>query len=116
MADIALPEDYHGDGIDRSPIFTGRPSPRNKDMYWEYGRNNIAYAYPKDLAWSRSPQLAIRSGEWKFLMNADRSEPTLYNVKLDPGETLNLAAIRPDLMSKLSRDLMNWWTSMPKLK
>lgn len=116
IAGIKLPDDYHGDGIDRSTVFTGKPSPRNKNMYWEYGRNNIAYAYPKDLAWNRSPQLAIRSGDWKFLMNADRTEPALYNLKLDPGETLNMSAINPDLVKQLSNDLMNWWTAMPKLK
>lgn len=116
MAGIKLPEDYNGDGVDRSTVFTGKSSPRNKDMYWEYGRNNIAYAYPKDLAWNRSPQLAIRSGEWKFLMNADRSGPALYNLKLDPGESLDMSAINPDLVKQLSNDLMKWWTAMPKLK
>jgi hypothetical protein len=42
--------------------------------------------------WNRSPMLAIRDGQWKLLMNPDRTRVELYDAERDPGEALNVAA------------------------
>ncbi|WP_256002266.1 sulfatase-like hydrolase/transferase [Pedobacter deserti] len=113
MAGVKLPAKYAGDGLDRSAVFTGGPSLRNGPMFWEYGRNDIAYRYPK--APHRSPNLAVRSGEWKLLMNSDGSDLQLYNIVQDKNETTNLSEKKPQVAGKLKKELMAWWNSLPRL-
>jgi arylsulfatase A-like enzyme len=113
IAGVVLPTSYLGDGVDRSDLLMGRPSPRNKDMYWEYGRNDIAYNFPKGR--ERSPRLAIRSGDWKLLMDSDKSKIELYNMAKDSKETINLQAAEPKITQQLSEKLSVWWKALPKL-
>ncbi|MFT4156137.1 sulfatase-like hydrolase/transferase [Parafilimonas sp.] len=113
LAGIKLPSVYTGDGIDRSSVFYGQPSARNKDMYWEYGRNDIAFKYPAGR--DKSPNLAIRSGDWKLLMNHDGSDVQLYNITLDRNEANNVAAANAAVADELKKKLAAWWAQMPKL-
>ncbi len=113
LAGFTLPSTYNGDGVDRSDVFYGKPSARNKDIYWEYGRNNIAFSYPKGK--DKSPNLAIRSGDWKLLMNHDESDVQLYNIKLDRNETNNVADDNKKIVDELKKKLAAWWSAMPKL-
>lgn len=63
-----------GDGEDLSAAFKGeKPRLRQKPLLWEYGRKpGIAgqvkggFPYPKERG-ARSPNLAIRQGDWKLL-------------------------------------------------
>lgn len=112
ISGVTLPESYKGDGIDRSALFSGKPSFRQKEIFWEYGRNNIAYVYPKEP--DKSPNLAVRSGEWKLLMNSNGSDVQLYNIVKDKNETTNLEAAQPKITSELKSKLMAWWHSLPK--
>lgn len=114
MAGITLPANYKGDGMDRSGVFLGNQSSSRKDMFWEYGRNDIAFNYPQGA--DKSPSLAIRSGEWKLLMNHDGTNVQLYNIIKDKAETINLEAGQPKLTSELKNKLLEWWKSLPKLK
>ncbi|MBE7174634.1 MAG: sulfatase-like hydrolase/transferase [Williamsia sp.] len=114
MANIPLPDSYKGDGEDRSAALTGTPSKRNKDMYWEYGRNNIAFRYPEGR--DKSPQMAVRSGNWKLLMNADGTGVELYNIGSDRGEKTNVALSHPEIADELKGKLSTWWQGLPKLK
>lgn len=114
IAGIKLPGSYRSDGKDRSAVLLGKPSPRKMDMYWEYGRNNIAFKYPKGR--DKSPNLAIRSGQWKFLMNSDGSNAQLYNIETDQKESDDLAASHPKIVRELKAKLNKWWASLPKLE
>ncbi|WP_255501613.1 sulfatase [Olivibacter sp. SDN3] len=113
MANVELPGAYEGDGVDRSAVFLGQPSLREKEIYWEYGRNDIAFNYPKGK--DRSPNLAVRSGKWKFLMNSDGSNQQLYNIVADKNETRDLLADQPEIAGTLKGKLKKWWNSLPKL-
>ncbi|GGH30966.1 N-acetylgalactosamine-6-sulfatase [Dyadobacter endophyticus] len=113
LAGVKIPESYHGDGVDRSGMLLGKPSLRKKEMFWEYGRNDVAYNYPKNN--DRSPRLAVRSGEWKLLMDADGTRLELYNIVKDSAETTNLEATEEKLTKELSAKLVAWWKSLPKL-
>lgn len=113
MASIKLPSTYKGDGTDRSTVLTGKPSLRKKAMFWEYGRNNIAYKYPKVI--DKSPNLAVRSGDWKLLMNAEGSDIQLYNILKDKNESTNLAVENAKITAQLQKELAAWWKSMPRL-
>jgi arylsulfatase A-like enzyme len=113
IAGIQLPANYKGDGMDRSNVLLGKPAVRGKDMFWEYGRNNIAYNYPRPV--DKSPNLAVRSGDWKLLMNHDGSDVQLYNIGKDKAETTNLATTQPEITAKLKVKLDAWWKSLPRL-
>ncbi|MNI89264.1 hypothetical protein D3C73_1466480 [compost metagenome] len=92
----------------------GQPSTRKKEVFWEYGRNDIAYKYPRPI--DKSPNLAIREGDWKLLMNSNNTDVQLYNITRDKKETTNLAASEPELADRLKGKLLNWWGSLPKLQ
>lgn len=62
----------------------------------------------------RSPDLAIRDGNWKLLVNDDGSNVQLYNLKTDIAESVNVAKENPEITKKLSRQLLDWWKKMPK--
>jgi len=113
IAAVNLPANYEGDGKDRSKVFFGKASARNMDLYWEYGRNNIAFKYPKER--DKSPNLAIRSGEWKLLMNSDGTDVQLYNIPKDKNEATDVAATQPEVVKELKDKLNKWWASLPKL-
>ena len=105
--------DYPGDGVDQSRVLLGKPAARNKDMFWEYGRNNIAFKYPRPK--DKSPNLAIRSGNWKLLMNSDGTDIQLYNLQKDKLEAVNVAASEPAIATKLKEKMLHWWNALPKL-
>ena len=114
LAGIELPKDYHGDGEDKSKVLLGKPALRTTEMYWEYGRNDTAFNYPKGK--DKSPNLAIRSGKWKLLMNRDGTKVELYDVAKDRNETTNVAAKQPEITATLEAKLLEWWKSLPRLE
>jgi arylsulfatase A-like enzyme len=114
FAGIKLPAGYKGDGKDRGAALLGKPTLRGKDLFWEYGRNNIAFNYPKPI--DKSPNLAVRSGEWKLLMNSDGTDIQLYNILKDKKESTNVAASETKKVEELKTKLMAWWQTIPHLK
>lgn len=113
MADISLPPNYQGDGENRKSVFMGTPSPRKKDMFWEYGRNDYAFHYPKGR--DKSPNLAIRSGKWKLLVDYHKNDAELYNLETNQFETNNVAKDHPEIVKKLEAKLLNWRNYLPVL-
>jgi len=59
-----------------------------------------------------APQLAIRDGKWKLLMNQDRSHLELHDLSIDPSEVDNLADTNPQVVARLSRQLLEWRQSL----
>jgi uncharacterized sulfatase len=83
-------------GSRRAPLFFRRPPDR--DAF--YGEDDL-------------PDLAMRDGKWKFLCEYDGSEPELYDLEADCGETHNLANRHPDRVAELAKALVAWHKSMP---
>ena len=107
-----LPAGYRPDGDDLSAAVTGAKPVRAKPLFWEYGRNATSFAYPKD-ATQRSPNVAVRDGDWKLLVNADGTGVELYELAKDRGETTNIAARNPDVTRKLTDMALAWRKAMP---
>jgi arylsulfatase A-like enzyme len=107
-----LPKDYAADGEDLSAALTGQMPARTRPLFWEYGRNEKSFAYPQD-GKHRSPNVAVRDGAWKLLVNADGSGAELFDLATDPHETRNLAADRPDVAGRLRAAALNWRKSVP---
>lgn len=111
IAGAKVPRNFNSDGENKISVLTGKPSARKSTLYWEYGRNNIAFNYPKGE--DKSPSLALREGSWKFLMNHDGSRQELYNLSTDKMESINLAAKNSRLAERFSSRLKAWWRSLP---
>jgi hypothetical protein len=106
LSGTEIPEDL--DGEDVSTALLGRPFYRKYPLTWEirfpvYGRVN-----------DMSPRLALRDGEWKFLMNPDQDRVELYNMVEDPGEVDNLARENPELVKKYTEYLLSWYKTFRK--
>jgi N-sulfoglucosamine sulfohydrolase len=94
-----------------SAALRGTPSAgRNAPLFWEYGRNEEWFKYP---AQGRSPNVAMREGHWKLLVNADGSKAELYDVIKDRGEERNLAADEPEVTAQLRAKALAWRKSLP---
>ena len=98
---------HQPDGEDVSDILFGASRARRNPLCWEW-RFNIAGHVA-----NRSPQLAIRDGDWKLLLNPDRSRIELYALKQDPLEVDNLAAQHPDVVARLSDRVLAWQRELP---
>lgn len=106
-----LPEGYGSDGEDLSPALRGNSPKRTRPLFWEYGRNDKAFAYPGGK--NRSPNVAVRDGDWKLLVNADGTAAELYDLAADPKEMHEQRAERPDVAKRLTDQALKWRKSLP---
>jgi arylsulfatase A-like enzyme len=113
IAGVPLPKDISFDGEDLSAALLGRPTVRDQALCWEYGRNTKSFDFPKGA--DRSPNLALREGDWKLLLNVDGSDIQLYNLQSDPKETTNLAERNIEMVSRMKTKILDWRNSLPKL-
>lgn len=100
------------DGENMSSAWLGHPQQRKEDLMWGYGFND-SFLKPANLRY-RSPELAIRDGRWKLLVNRDGSDLQLYDLKEDIAESENVAKAHPDVARRLSGKVMNWWKEIGK--
>jgi len=104
-AGVAVPSDRTIDGRDILPLATsGAPSPHEA------------------VFWAEGPQLAVRRGRWKLVIDGityDRTEEGrkplagedsvfLSNLEEDPGETRNLRRRHPELVDELATLAHRW--------
>jgi arylsulfatase A-like enzyme len=108
-----LPDGYTADGEDVSAALLGESVTRRKPMFWEYGRNQTFFQYPAES--DRSPNVAMRDGKWKFLVNADGTGAELYDVLTDPKEAKNVATDEREVAGVMTKAAMEWRKGLPKL-
>lgn len=118
LAGLSLPEGYISDGEDMASVFKGTPRERDRPLFWEYGRKPVTkgqgirtFPYPKEVG-AKSPNVAVREGTWKLLVNADGREAELYNLNTDPKETTNLTEREPERAARLKQMALKWRTEM----
>jgi arylsulfatase A-like enzyme len=107
LAGSALPSGLDIDGEDVSDVLLGSSRAKRKPLFWEWRYQVHGYTA------NRSPILSIRDGDWKLLMNPDRSRVELYNIPLDPGESNNLASSQPKIVAKMSKSVLEWQKTLP---
>lgn len=112
LTGAALPPAYQSDGEDLSAALLGEARLRTRPLLWEYGRDSNCFRYPVDPE-ERSPSLAIRDGHWKLLVQADGSGVELYDVRSDAQETSNVADQQPEVVKRLSEQVLGWRKSLP---
>jgi uncharacterized sulfatase len=99
------------DGEDVSPALLGRAEvSRGAPIFWRRppDRKTAGAGQPE-----RLPDLAMREGEWKLLCEYDGSQPQLYHLKNDPGESRNLAAVEEARTRQMTAALLAWHGTMP---
>jgi arylsulfatase A-like enzyme len=107
-----LPAGVELDGEDRSQALLGVPlKDRQRPLFWEYGRNDRFFKYPMNT--DRSPNLAMRDGSWKLLVNSDGAGAELYDLSVDPRETKNLVAVNPEIAKRMKDSVLAWRKSLP---
>lgn len=109
---VKLPKDSEPDGEDMMKAILGETPVRTKPLLWEYGRNETAFAYPQ-AARHKSPNVAVRDGKWKLLVNADGTGAELYDLLADPKEEKNVAADHPDVVKPFTKIALDWRKALP---
>ena len=95
-----------------SAALFGKESARSKTLFFEYGRNTNSFAYPR-AARQRSPNVAVREGKWKLLVNSDGRDAELYDIAADPGETADVAGKHPKQVARMKETALAWRRSLP---
>ena len=111
LAGATLPKGFAFDGEDMSGALAGRPAARSKPVFWEYGRNEKFFGYPKGAG--RSPNVAVREGKWKLLVNADETRLELYDLLADPKEAANVAEKNAEVAARLKEMALAWRRALP---
>jgi arylsulfatase A-like enzyme len=99
-ASVELPADAEIDGVNLLPYLQGEnDQPPHEALYWRFG-----------------PQMAIRQGDWKLVRYDPRvdgvrgraTEPKLYNLAADIGESNDLMAEQPEKAEALQAAWDEW--------
>jgi arylsulfatase A-like enzyme len=113
LAGAGIPADAPLDGENEGGALLGQPrAKRERPLFWEYGRNNESFRYPGGR--DRSPNLAMRDGSWKLLVNGDGSGAELYDVIVDRSESKNVADDHPQIVKRLADQVLAWRRSLPR--
>ncbi len=88
-----LPERSPLDGVNILPLLDGKPVVRTTPLHWQY-----------DLAQDGPWRIAVRSGPWKLLADAERKKFALFNVQTDVAEMQDRSSSEPEVMARLKHD------------
>ncbi len=108
LADVK-PPNAEFDGQDMSRALLGYPQQRQEPLYFFFGN---APTSPGNSRF-KSPDLAVRDGKWKLLINRDSSNAELYNLKQDRAEQDNIKDQFPRMAKRLAHKVLNWRRSIP---
>jgi arylsulfatase A-like enzyme len=112
LAGVETTERLAGDGEDISSALFGKSFARTKPMFWEYGRNTNSFGFPR-ITRDRSPNVTMRDGNWKLLLNADGTGAELYDVVRDPNETRDVSAEQREVAERMKSAALKWRKSLP---
>lgn len=123
LAGVPAPAGVKWDGADLSAAWKGDRSPRPTALLWEYGRKpapdapgkTAIFRYPAEPE-AKSPNVAIRDGDWKLLIQADGSGAELYHLATDLEERNNVLQAEPQVAERLKAKAMDWRKSLPRLE
>jgi len=96
-----LPEGL--DGVSIAPLVAGQPAAAERRFFWHF---------PHYANQGSRPAGAVRAGDWKLIESYEDGSAELFNLREDPGETMNLAAQEPARTHALLAELAAWRTSL----
>ncbi len=99
------------DGEDVSATLLGKShASRKAPIFWRRPPDRPGFGHGLD---EDNPDLAVRDGKWKYLVNHDGSDPQLYDLDKDAPESNNLASDHPETVTRLDKALRAWNAEMP---
>jgi len=88
FAEVAgVPSPKNLDGISLLPELLGRLQPKHEYLYWEFHEG--------------ASKQAVRMADWKAVRLAPSASIELYDLKSDPGEQNDVAALHPDVITRM---------------
>ena len=96
----ALRPHQHVDGVNLTPLLRGNGQLKREALFWHYPHYN---RHPQNF-----PAGVIRSGDWKLMQAFETGEVSLFNLKEDIGETMNLAPKQPKRAKRMLAKLKRW--------
>lgn len=109
IAKVPTPNEAAFDGVPLPDVLLGRSqASRGRPLFFRRPPDRGAFSGIDNL-----PDLAVRDGQWKLLCEYDGSQPELYDVEADRGETTNVAARHSDVVQRLVTAVTAWHQSLP---
>lgn len=103
LSGISIPASFEGQSL-RDMILNEGDGPKPEYVFMQSGRGT---------------ELTIRSGKWKLIHFQNRKQSDkqfeLYDIHSDPTELKNIASEHPDIVRDLSKVLLDWHSSGPRL-
>ena len=96
-ADITLPDDREYDGVNLLPYLSGDFKDKPHDI----------------LFWQRGFSKALRTNEWKLLLNEDSGDTLLYDITLDPFESQDVMDAQKIMAERLLEKHSQWSAELP---
>lgn len=93
-----MPSDARLEGVNLFPILERKAPQLERTVFWRTGGPSAV----------NMNQKAVRSGDWKLMIDGAVTRIFLFNVKADPGERQDLFARRPDIAQRLQKLLAEW--------
>ena len=94
----AVPSGVRLEGINLFPILQKEAAQIERTLFWRTGG-----PVPVNMN-----QKAVRSGDWKLVLDGAITRILLFNVRADPGERVDWFARRPETVQRLHRLLTDW--------
>jgi arylsulfatase A-like enzyme len=112
IADAKPPRGTRFEGEEMSSALFGKTPRRKTPLLFEYGRNTNSFGRPPNPQHC-SPNVAVREGKWKLLVNADGSDAELYDLEADASEMTDLASKQLKQVARLKKAALSWRKSLP---
>ena len=93
-----VPSEARLEGINLFPVLQKKAPQTERTLFWRTGGPS-----PVNMN-----QKAVRSGDWKLLVDGAVTRIFLFDVKADPGERQDLFARRPEVVERLQQLLTEW--------
>src|SRR5262249_32835699 len=93
------------EGIDLSPVLTGRVSALDRTLFWEF--------HGSQRGGPPSGTLVVREGDWKLHVDLTKGRRELYNLRKDPGEKENVSEREETLAARLEKKARSWFDGLP---
>jgi arylsulfatase A-like enzyme len=99
LAVAGVSNSYNLDGVDLTPVLTGKVKEIKRTLYWRITQ--------------RMKHKAMRQDNWKYLQD-EKGEEYLFDLSADPLETTNLSQRQPLVFEKLKASYSLWETTVLK--
>ena len=100
-----MPKEFKPDGETIYSALKGETFERSKPLFWEWRGGS-----EQPDTW---PSLSVRDGKWILLINKEQGKAELYDLEADWAQKNDLAAEKPEMVSKLMKMIDDWKASLP---